>query len=249
MLAQETGSTTAASGSAHEKFVGQQPAKVRHRWAPDRSRRFRPRGRTSQVLFSRSSSSSSSDTDSVRVWRRVLSSLSTRVSDVRRCWPSRIGPAPPYTDPDLMADRVDVLHRRPRGDEDRDTTADLMLVDQYLANLGTRGTAGGERLVSTCVSASDPTIPARRRPSTASPRRQPPRAPLACSAGERDRWAADPARRDRIRPAALPTTIPCARRTAPTAITAGRRRVDSPLKPQEHTTNVQVSRHRLRALL
>lgn len=47
-----------------------------------------------------------------------------------------------------------------RTHEDPDTTADVMLVDQYLANLRAHGaTPGSERAVSACPSASDPYDP------------------------------------------------------------------------------------------
>jgi Ca-activated chloride channel homolog len=67
--------------------------------------------------------------------------------------------------------------------EDPDTTADLMLVDQYLANLRAYGATGGERAVASCASASDPYDPGAQPPVDDMPVDGYPPAILACAAG------------------------------------------------------------------
>jgi len=67
--------------------------------------------------------------------------------------------------------------------EDPDTTADLMLVDQYLANLRTYGAAGNERTVASCASAGDPYGPPIPPQPVDNPVDRDPRMPLMCAAG------------------------------------------------------------------
>ncbi len=67
--------------------------------------------------------------------------------------------------------------------EDPDTAADLMLVDQYLANLRAHGAADDEPTVAGCANASDPYDPGVPQPVDGEPIDRDPRMPLACSAG------------------------------------------------------------------